>query len=368
MKFHEVFNEELLQLPKSIPNNSSFKKFLYQLFDKYLELIKDIVPEKVCIKGLENVSNFKQTYLIQGKFINGLKSSIEYYYNGQPAQAFFEFEKTLNQRLKNYPQMLVISNVSAHENFYRIRKSESNYLFKPNEMFHISYENRHKVSAQRYSINGFPTLYLSNALYLAWEELNRPELNKFQVIRFELQKELKILDLSISDWSVDYYNKWAYKFLLSWPLIAACSIKVKEKEAPFKAEYIIPQLLLQWVRNQTVIDGIKCNSSHLTHDFQMKNSNLYNLVLPVKIDKNSGLCPELARFFKSTDTVSWQILQCIKGNRHPIKADHYLIDDKIPFFELIKNAKYIKHKFKYSDSVLGDMELFLNDQELKKIL
>jgi len=197
--------------------------------------------------------------------------------------------------------------------------------------------------------------------------LDRPDLNKFQAIRFELQKNLKILDLTISDWSNDYYNKWAYKFLLSWPLIAACSIKLKNRNDPFKEEYIFPQLLLQWVKNNDNVDGIKCNSTHLSYDFQIKNIDLYNLVLPVKEDKNSGLCSSLSDYFKSTETVSWQLLQCIKGNSNPIRASDYSINDKMPFFELIKDAKYNNYKFKYSDSILGDLELFLKDQKLKKI-
>jgi hypothetical protein len=39
-----------------------------------------------------------------------------------------------------------------------------------------------------------------------------------------------------------------------WPLIAACSIKVKNPGANFKPEYVVPQLILQWITDETRID------------------------------------------------------------------------------------------------------------------
>ena len=39
-------------------------------------------------------------------------------------------------------------------------------------------------------------------------------------------------------------------YLLWYPLIASCSYIRVNKKDPFAAEYIIPQLLMQWVRNE----------------------------------------------------------------------------------------------------------------------
>ena len=39
-------------------------------------------------------------------------------------------------------------------------------------------------------------------------------------------------------------------YLLWYPLIAACSFIRTNKNDPFAAEYIIPQLLMQWVRSE----------------------------------------------------------------------------------------------------------------------
>lgn len=39
-------------------------------------------------------------------------------------------------------------------------------------------------------------------------------------------------------------------YLLWYPLIASCSYIRIDKSDPFAAEYIIPQLLMQWVRNE----------------------------------------------------------------------------------------------------------------------
>ncbi|MFW1494652.1 hypothetical protein ACEV9S_24505, partial [Vibrio parahaemolyticus] len=50
---------------------------------------------------------------------------------------------------------------------------------------------------------------------------------------------------------------------MTWPLIAACSIRVKNPSDNFKPEYIIPQLLLQWARDYKSIDGIRYTSTHI---------------------------------------------------------------------------------------------------------
>ena len=50
------------------------------------------------------------------------------------------------------------------------------------------------------------------------------------------------------------------EYLLYWPLLAVCSIKVIRENAPFKPEYIFPQFLLEYILKQdccTKIVGIK---------------------------------------------------------------------------------------------------------------
>jgi len=58
---------------------------------------------------------------------------------------------------------------SINTNYYRIRKSEEKSLTRK-EMFHIPMNKRESIQSYRYSIPGYPCLYLANQGSLCWFE------------------------------------------------------------------------------------------------------------------------------------------------------------------------------------------------------
>src|SRR5690606_36080601 len=104
-------------------------------------------------------------------------------------------------------------------------------------------------------------------------------------------------------------------FFMLFPLIACCSVKVKNPEDTFKPEYIIPQLLLQWVRNNDRIDGIKYKSTHLTPELYKQEGELSNLVIPVKSNQAKGYCKHSKSLFEMTEVVSWQLHEYALGGQ-----------------------------------------------------
>ena len=151
-----------------------------------------------------------------------------------------------------------------------------------------------------------------------------------------------------------------------WPLIFACSIKVRNNDAIFKPEYIIPQLLLQWVRSNGDIDGIRYWSTLVKQLPKRFKGEYFNLVLPIKESKDEGLCSELCRKFESTEIISWQTYQLSLGGTYPIMPLDSNIKDKIDlkmdYLELIKGMKN-----PYSSSVFGKMEMYLSEMTTKNI-
>lgn len=364
MTLQEIYSDKHLLLPKAIPVGKSYRGFLSELFDKYILLLKSIKPRVIQIDGLKTETDLSNVIKIQEEFVNGIKETIEIYFDGQPAKAYTKFSEIIDFRKGKYKKILNIQEFDIDENFYRIRKKEENFALSSFEMFHIPFHSRGKVSTQRYSIPGFPSLYLAKTLYVAWEELNRPSLDSFQAVRLASKKTISYLDLTTNDWGTDNLNKTAYKYLMTWPLIAACSIKVKDYIDTFKPEYIIPQLLLQWVRNTGDIDGIKYNSTHIDKTELIGKGELYNLVLPVKENKDEGYCNHLMELFEITETISKQLLEYSTGGQTFLytKAELDKINQKIPSLEIIKGRK-----FPYSYSVLGHMELILDGMKTKKV-
>ncbi len=68
---------------------------------------------------------------------------------------------------------------------------------------------------------------------------------------------------------VEKYINLLVSHIICWPLIAACSIVRKDSNSKFAPEYVIPQMLLQWVMeyedDNGKIDGIRYFSAKKTN-------------------------------------------------------------------------------------------------------
>ena len=364
MKFEEIFNDKHLLLPKSIPPSKNFRTFLNEVLDNYIELLESISPKIIKLSGNSFTNNMQTGIVRQKELIKGINAAIGHYYDGRPFLAYQEFAKTMETRILKYSKMLNIRKYSPNNNFYRIRIKNDNQVFSPNEMFHIPFQFRGKVSTQRYSIPGFPSLYLGTSLYVCWEELNRPKIDEFQTVRLQSKKEIRFLDLTNPKFNKDEINSEAYRYIMTWPLIAACSIRVKDTFDNFKPEYIIPQLLLQWARDYKGIDGIRYTSTHIEASSLASHTGLSNLVMPVKENNHSGFCNELSSTFEMTETISWRLLEFASGGQTYLytQEEIYALNKKVPKLEIIKGVKS-----SYSSTSFGKLERYLNNLVTKPI-
>nr|WP_300186175.1 hypothetical protein [uncultured Agathobaculum sp.] len=197
--------------------------------------------------------------------------------------------------------------VTRGSQYYRVRAVdyESDSIAQnPEELFHISYSKRAIANAGRFSLAGFPSLYLSTMLPLAWQECGYPSKYYYSEYQYERNyelfwnessldrgKELNLLSLysptEIRRWGTsvkfNHFDLWVnvvFRYLRVYPLILACSFVNQSGHAPFKQEYIIPQMLMQWVqRNYSKVQGI---SYFTCIDTSMWNSQwcAYNIVIP----------------------------------------------------------------------------------------
>jgi len=362
MLFNEILESEILKSPFIQTNRLGFLGYVNSKLDDYLELLNDLDPDDLAIKGLKTSKS--RLVINQTEFVDGLKESIKLYYEGHPESAFNTLKETLEKRINKLKSLFSIETYDKGMDFYRIRVLNDNNKLNPENFFHIPFENRGKVTSQRFSIPGFPSLYLGQTIYICWEELNRPNINEFHAIRFQSTSPIKYINLAPPFFDNNLYQVKYYKYLVSWPLMFLCSIKVKNKNDIFKPEYIIPQLLLQWIRDNKDIDGVKYWSTHVDKDPTIFKGDFFNMILPVKKNMDSGLCESLTKKFVSTEVISWQLLEFATGGGEMWETSNECqkIDNKIEYLELIKGARY-----PYSYSAFGKMELFLDLQKLQKI-
>lgn len=128
---------------------------------------------------------------------------------------------------------------------------------------HIPFDSRYLCKTERYSIAGYPCLYLGYSEDVCYLEMGKVDCS---CIKLKLKEGKK---LSCFDLTLRYFDNDQNVLVKFWPLVAACNlipfycVFTKEVYTPsnigFKEEYIIPQLLTMYIHKKfpKVVDGIR---------------------------------------------------------------------------------------------------------------
>ncbi|EJR26682.1 hypothetical protein [Bacillus cereus] len=309
----------------------TFKGYIKNTFDIYQKALDDInhtIPQKYNV--------LKELALLSTKkFCDEIINSIDEYYKGFPEKAYYNFKNGLERNIKNSAYFTNnITRLTKKTFFYKMRIG-TDHTFSSKDMLHIPFQLRGIVGTNRYSIPGLPCVYLGSSPLTCWEELNKPDLNTTQTSLFE-SENINYLDISktpadfIEELIQNYGDRYKSMagithditaYVILWPLIAACSIRVKNKNDTFKPEYIIPQLLLQFIRDSDDIDGVSYFSTKIDK-YTPKTSELYrNFAFPVQKVEEEGLCPILQKKFSITNAVPWKMFELYKDSDFCLSTD-----------------------------------------------
>jgi hypothetical protein len=346
-KWVETFNFNDVQ-----NDNESTEAYIARLLKKYrseLQSVTNIVinDQAVWNQLLEDVEDLN----------NVLIDSLQLYSQAKIADSIARLHSILTKTDKLL-QLSVSPSQECDKNWYRMRNQEDGKrVFPANEMFHIPFNLRHKVSLARYSVSGYPCLYISRSVWATWEEMHEPKLSDFSVSRLELQHGFQVLDLRVPVWSDPVNISQLIKQLYTIPLILSCSVKVKYPRDNFKPEYIIPQLVMLAITYPDV-DFVGCayTSTMRNPVFNWANIRLLdNIALPVySVNPSYKLCPKLTSFFKVSDSTNY---------------DYELLKEPFStlFMNVIDEALVVEGAQKYSSSVFGQIESRLAQMEVKQL-
>jgi hypothetical protein len=329
-----------LELPLQI-RDCCFNEYIKKKFKSYISELERVVDNR------EN-SQYKDLYISIRKELKTIKKVCEkiiyvlkLYDDGNIKKAYAEFYDLMREINKNvYTRKINLdSRQYLTVKYYRIRSVESDLNYRSQEIFHIPFNKREDIKPYRFSISGFPCLYLSSTEKLCWFECNMPNsfiISKF-VVKDGIDKEYinfafkpkdfasSLKSLKRKDPKKDIFND-AKKFLITYPLMISCLTKVKNKNAVFKHEYLIPQFLLQYIRNTDEYCGIGYISAAGKGDSDIERA--FNLVLPTRKIEPNGFCSELKSYFK----VSKPIYKNLKENLRDFEDTIDLI--KVNFYKL----------------------------------
>lgn len=306
-----------LMVPSKCEGDEDFPKALERQLALYSRWVrKNLFREEDKNESLKVIDKMEA-------MCNCVMKAVDMYYRGLPANAYDSVKSGLDYLLKD-DGYCSFSQLKG-ERFYRMRVENDNWVKRTvdkNGMFHIPFTMRGIVKTQRYSVPGFPCLYLGKHVEGCWEELGRPTLSNCLISRFE-QKEglpLNVLDMrvpNVCEWYDDNGElkslKEINRMVTLFPLIIACTFKTKSQIAPFKPEYIVPQLLLQYVKErgyeenkkkkkgEREIYGVMYTSVQIPVHEQTNGQEIYgNVVLPV-IDIKDSYCSRLKDMFEWTE-------------------------------------------------------------------
>lgn len=300
-RFLELFQKRKLSLPIK-----SFDKDVYTIlkdqFEIYLNILSDSLIEK------QEVDKVQEN-------CNRILKAIEKYYLGNPVGAFYEVQSLMDRlndrnmlilyRKNEYSSRFDIANDPL--NLYRVRPIKEEKVYARKDIFHVPFSKRRYVSSSRFSIAGYPSLYLGTSTELSRIETGLKKKDKYIVSKFKLIRDLKdthtnvyVLDLAIKPNEIEEFSdsngiynaddiNFRKSYIEAYPLIAACSIMVEKKDKNFYPEYIVPQLLMQWLskkdkEDDSSIYGIRyftCRSQNprikgLNYVFPVSSCNIDN--------------------------------------------------------------------------------------------
>ncbi len=329
-----LFSDASFDLPYIESNDTrSYMHYFSARMKNYIDELQHVPQDKLGSFDKDELHN-SVSYISEK-----LTEVLKLYLDGFPAKAYDVF-KTLATFSKVQSRLLHWRTISvpSFTPLYRTKKeydlkkiaaqSVPNGLIgfiEPIELFHVPFEKRKAIGTNRFSIPGFPCIYLSETLPVSWSEALGGISEPFHAGCFRNHRPLYIVDVvpintaKPATATVDYLgtlynyddpNDAFVDYALLYPLITACHSKVSyvfayDGEVKFKSEYIIPQMLLQWYRdNHITVDGIRYLSCTANARFPGAAFDKYNYVIPAIDMKESGYCDSLLHNFSATAVYS----------------------------------------------------------------
>lgn len=358
MKLVDFFDNPIFNFPGE--SHVDFQLLVKQDFGVFLSLLKEIDDE--------HKEAVEEIYQYVDQLCTSLLKILDHVYAGKLIDAYNVLKGMMDQLEKD----LTFNKFPDDDyHFYRARTIIEQPITTADEMFHVPFEERHKLKTNRYSVPGLPCLYLSNSVLTCWAELNQPPLEKIVVSRFRTSDRLNYLNL-IPDYQwfrdslyriqrspeqrsaqASHYTvkSWLPRTIKVFPLLYLCYRKVQHQEAAFKPEYIFPQLLMQWLLKKKEYHGIRYMSTKCEPSGD-HNNVFINYAIPVRSVKATKYCDSLSRQFTVTAPLQ---LDTINSSKE-IKSD-FTHDINLDFTSLITTYRKNGETHNYIDSKFKKFEL-----------
>jgi hypothetical protein len=179
-----------------------------------------------------------------------------------------------------------------------------------------------------------------------------PPINAWNVFRYTVQASANPIQAS-AELSARFNESFLESCIVLWPLIAACSITTAPGGGHFFPQYIVPQMLLRWVRSEQKVDGIRYFSTRTPKG----GYPYFNCAFPARNIRHEGRCSYLREKFKMTDPIAWSVLREIDPGGPPdsgpsnwktfipVSPNIRIIHNRTGFYMAEQTLKWIEASF-----------------------
>lgn len=352
LSLNEINDIIKVELQKNRNYEISYKDYLRGLFKFYRDSVNQI-SNKSFIDDLPEGLNREYLKKELLKRTKALLNAYNYYMKGKLSTAI-----TIMRRAFLKDDVLQTYTLNSKQKWFRARlKEDGKNGFEPKDMFHIPFQMRTNVVNYRYSISGHPCLYFGSTIISCWEEMRCPALDDLVVSRLSVRDDssIQVVDLRFPEKDMEGdKRKRNLKLLMTWPLIIACSIKTITPNAPFKFEYIHPQLLMLALKEENEYWGVAYTSTHIDKNMSTELSDYTNIAISVRCIKEKGYCDDLAKNIHLSRGVSFieAELKNVLDSSNNVSYDNNMGELCIQTFE---NGTMC-----YRETKFGKLETYLN--------
>jgi len=296
-----------------------------------------------------------------------LRSALDAALCAQPGRARSSLDAALSEVRPEFERL--VSSALTRETLgtvYRVRAAPPYQALEPSDMFHIPFELSHLVKPQRYSVPGVPMLYVSASLFTCREEVGSPDPRTLWAAAFRLREgcELRVLNLAfrpalLARMSQEYgvglrpeedpVQRLVVDYAAIWPLVIACSYRVRHRDAAFIPEYVLPQLLTSLLAERPEYVGISYFSNRASRVLSPRNGS--NFALAARDYAPTGHCAHLAGLLEISKPFSFVDADALGLTR---RAMNHVKND----FSIARSSQ---NQVTYADSVYGQMESVLEE-------
>lgn len=323
----DFLNDDISDLPKT--RSGDFVSFIDDLYKKYIAHVKGVDQSSVLGKIIATrLSRVIAT-------CNLLMSALQKVVGGDRTAAYADLDLALTGLGPHFNMLCPRGDMSAFVNpMYRFRTRGAD-PWQRHQIFHIPFESLNFIKEQRYSYARLPCLYLGGSTHVCWRELGEPNLDTIAVSHYSANARTSLRVLNFGH-RLPLLAAWVYNepqffqgltreasviaaHVACWPIVAICSIRVPDRSKPERPEYLIPQLVLEWITATREFHGIRYFSTH--YDEYADDPKTYlNYVFPAQTTPAEGLCSVLAGLFQLTEPKTWAEARALPpaGKKRPI--------------------------------------------------